>query len=147
MNKKQLLSAVLVFFVAFYLVANTTRAADNLSGKFFPPDSPILANVYPIDFLPWSILLSACFAFAVVGLIAKYVEKKTFSTGSAIVVIVIYVVFAFIEFKLGKIRFADFQHGDWAHYSSQLIQVGRTTWLVVGFSAIYYFDNYHSKET
>lgn len=54
-----------VLMVGFSVMAYGLPAADDLSGKFFSPTFPLLANFYANDFLP--------FGFIVFGTIGAYI--------------------------------------------------------------------------
>lgn len=121
-------SLIPVFFLSNLVVIYVVRAADNLSGKFFPGDSPILPNYYPNDFLPWGVFLFVTLGWIIVDFIrSRFNERKYLPLISGIVV---YLIMSYINWRLHVFWQDNIDQTEWAYCLSQLIDAWSIAWLV-----------------
>jgi hypothetical protein len=138
-TKSNIAALISVFFICVLLIGNTTIVADNLSGKFFPANSPVFPNFYPNDFLPWAALL-----FMSIGWIATDFTFRTTSNSAnfanaiflALAVnVLIFFAISIVGARFRNIAFNDTPKMVWAFYVSQLIHIGALSGLVGGLLA------------
>jgi len=123
--------------ISFLLVSYAANTADRLSGKYFPPDSPIFSNSYPNDFLPWGLMLSLWFGWISINFICKrYSGNMRLIVISSLIAAVI-VGFSTINItsKLDAIWLQSDLRAVWASYLSTLIDSWSQAWFIGGASA------------
>jgi|SRR5688572_27974226 hypothetical protein len=124
---------LLMFMISFGLVGFAVSAADKMSGKFFPPDSPILANYYPNDFLPAGIFLFLSLAWVSIQIICRWLEGNQQLVTIILVIIAIYLLMAYADI----IWLAKFDNGVWTLYLKELLRVWAVAWSIGGIWAFY----------
>ena len=129
---------VLLFMVSIGLVGFAVNAADSMSNKYFPSNSPILANYYPNDFLPWGVLLFLGLGWLTVNFLCKYFDGDWRQLAVVLVVLTtIFAIMAYMGIQLRQIWWQDIEHSVWASYLSELIGVWANAWTLGGIWAFY----------
>ncbi len=64
------------FIIGFFLVSMTVNTAENLSGRFFPENSPMWAGYYPNDFLPWGVFIFLYIGFVLTNFLLNRIKRK-----------------------------------------------------------------------
>jgi hypothetical protein len=125
----QSLMAVLLVFIA-------SSAADRLSGKFFPADSPIFANFYANDFLPGGVFTFLVLGWMVIDFVCRRYRGNPRLGLIAILIVIIGISFMFFtKLKLQDIQLQSSAQVLWAFYLESLIDVWSFAWMIGGMSA------------
>lgn len=123
----------MLFITFFVLIFRATTAADSLSDKYFPPDSPILPNFYPNHFLPWGIILFLVLGWASVNFVCKKYNENSYLTLISLLVIVIgYSLMFYANSRLDNLWFQSNGLAVWVRYSKMLIQTWSLGWVIGG---------------
>ena len=137
-KKIQFLYVIPAFISFFTLFGIAITDADSMSGKFFSENSPIWANMYPNDYLPWAIFIFVTLGW-LCGNFLLYIQKgnpRTYVIASLVSIIPL-VVYFFIGFKLIGIWETDVVMNEWAIYIDKLLKLSGMSWAVGSIWAIY----------
>jgi len=123
--------------ISFLLVSYAANTADQLSGKYFPPDSPILPNAYLNDFLPWGLMLSLWFGWISINLMCKRYNgnMRLIVISSLITAMIVGFSTINITSKLDALWLQSDLRAVWASYLSTLIDSWSQAWFIGGASA------------
>jgi hypothetical protein len=122
--------------ITFLIAVSATRTADRLSGKIFLSDSPILANFYPNDFLPWGLFLFLSLGWISVNFICKAHNKNLrLAVISFLVIMTGIFIKLYFDSKLDGLLVLSNGQAVWASYLRLLIDAWSFAWLLGGVSA------------
>jgi len=86
MDRKSLTIALVI---TFYLFMLGVSAADDLSGKFFTPNFPLLSNFYANDFLPYGLMFFALVGAFVANKSLKFINGNRWKYASYFIALII----------------------------------------------------------
>src|SRR5512138_3977375 len=132
---KQRAYLIQFFVVAAMLVFFASSTADRLSGKFFPPDSPILAGLYANDLLPWGMLLLLALDWITVDFVCKRCKASSRLKVFLVLVVIFFTGFSICSKLLDNTWVYSNLRAVWAHYLSRLVSTWSMVWLFGGLAA------------
>ena len=128
-------SAYIALFV-FIIVSKSINTTGYLSGKFFPPNSPVLAGLYPNDFLPWGVIVFLFFGF----MFSSFIFDRFAQNRKSVEFVIIFSLVLFLLFSFVGLIGARYI-GTWLEYWGKLFDVWSFAWAMgcVGTIGIYKF--------
>jgi hypothetical protein len=124
------------------IVLFSIMAAHHLDNKFFPADSPLLANYYPNDFLPWGVGIFMFLGFIVAGFLNDLLFDKQLEGIAPLVVIVVGGLIASLIFIGHQMQY----QGTWVEYLGELALPWTFAWLIGGMGILNLQRNFGSAE-
>jgi len=131
--KKIMTKKTIGYFLFFDLliamiVSFSILAAHHLDNKFFPADSPILADSYPNDFLPVGVLIFMFLGMVTAGFLYDSLLDKQLEGIGSLVVLFVFVLITLPSFIGRQIQYQE----TWVEYIGELALPWANAWLVGG---------------
>ncbi len=138
-TKKEGIIIGLSIFAILMILISTIPTADSLSGKYFPVDSPIFANLYPNDFLPWIVFVFLLIGWMNTRFISTHVKSSHASIVAIVVVLVGFILMLLLSDKLENIWSDSHLQEVWAKYLSDLCRISNWAWFWGNYLAFFVY--------
>lgn len=93
------------FIIGFFLVGMTVKTAENLSGKFFPENSPMWVGYYPNDFLPWGVFIFLYIGFVTTIFLLNRIKRKFMALSALLLCFLPYILIRIV--LMNNISYSD----------------------------------------
>ena len=124
------------------IVTFSMLAAHHLDEKYFPADSPILADYYPNDFLPVGVLIFTFLGMVMAGLLYDSFFDKQLEGVALLTVLFVYVLITLPSFIGRQTQY----QGTWVEYIGELALPWAFAWLVGGAGVLILQRNFGPAE-